>query len=137
MIFINIMENNRFFKLLESKVGDVKPIVNEQENPSYAPVNNTGNNSQFSAIYSVRCGGGFCMSVDNCVNGRCERNEKKPNPTNKTNEIPLRPGVGRYSVAKCNGGSSCGDGVCPPGMSCSSGKCSGTPRSFETWSKCP
>ena len=131
------MSNNRFFKLLESTIGDIKPLVNEQENPSYAPVNNNGKNSQFSAIYSVRCGGGFCMSIDNCVNGRCERNESKPNPTNKANEIPLRPGVGKYSLAKCNGGTSCGDGICSPGMSCSSGKCTGTPRGFETWNKCP
>jgi hypothetical protein len=131
------MENNRFFKLLESKIGDVKPLISEQENPSYSPVNNTGNNSQFSAIYSVRCGGGFCMSIDICVNCRCERNESKPNPTNKANEVPLRPGVGKYSLAKCNGGTSCGDGICSPGMSCSSGKCTGTPRGFETWNKCP
>ena len=131
------MKNNRFFKLLESKIGDVKPLISEQENPSYSPVNNTGNNSQFSAIYSVRCGGGFCMSIDNCVNGKCERNETQLNPTSKADEVPLRPGVGKYSLAKCNGGTSCGDGICSPGMSCSSGKCKGTPRGFETWNKCP
>ena len=105
------MENSRFFTLLESKLGDVRPLLSEQI--TYTPVRSG----------PLSCGNGFCVSsTHNCVNNRCSVSTSN-RPTGGVGGGGMVPSnIDKY---RCNGGVRCASGYCAPGQACSNDYCWG------------